>query len=141
MPRDHAYRANRRLIIRNGLFSAAALAVSRHPGLLGQELPVLQVASAGSFHAMLDGPLKPAVAHDLQLDLHSHSGGADAVARSIVDGSLAADVFIPITAGPMRTVMQAKRAQIAYPIARTEMVILYSAKSRFAARFAAAARR
>ena len=93
---------------------------------------MLEVTSAGSFRAMLDGPLKTAAADQLKLDIQSYSGGADAVSRSIVDGSLRADVFIPITAGPMLTIMRAHKAEIAYPIARTEMVILYSPKSHFA---------
>jgi molybdate/tungstate transport system substrate-binding protein len=75
----------------------------------------------------------------MKLDLHSHAQGADAVARSLAEGSLQADVFIPITAGPMQTVMQAGKADVAYPIARTEMVLVYSPKSRFASMFEAAA--
>ncbi|RXH54676.1 substrate-binding domain-containing protein [Granulicella sibirica] len=126
-------------MVRNGTLAATALALPRHEGLFAQSLPGLEVASAGSIRAMLDGPLKDAATTDLRLDLHTHSGGADAIARSIVDGILSADIFIPITAEPMRTVMQSGRAQTAYPIARTEMVILYSAKSRFAPAFAAAA--
>jgi molybdate/tungstate transport system substrate-binding protein len=40
----------------------------------------------------------------------------------------------------MLTVMQAGKAEVAQPIARTEMVLVYSPKSRFAARFEAAAK-
>ncbi len=87
---------------------------------------------------MLDGPLKTAAAEQMQLDLHSHSGGADRVAQTIVEGTQAVDVFVPITAGPMRTVQRAGLAETAYPFARTEMVILYSPKSRFAVQFAEA---
>ncbi len=78
--------------------------------LLADEMAALDVASAGSMRDMLDGPLKASAAQALKLNLRSHSQGADAVARSIGDGSLRADVFIPITAGPMRTVMQAGEA-------------------------------
>lgn len=89
---------------------------------------------------MLEGPLKTAVAKTLKLDLRIHAKGADAVAQSIVDGSLRADVFIPVTPGPMRTVMQAGKAENAYPVGTTEMVLVYSPKSRFASQFEAAAK-
>lgn len=88
---------------------------------------------------MLEGSFKDAVAASLQLNLRTYAGGADAVAHSLMDGSLRADVFLPITAAPMLTVLRAGKAREAQPFARTEMVILYSPKSRFAARFDAAA--
>jgi molybdate/tungstate transport system substrate-binding protein len=131
---------NRRHFLKGGGFLVGGgLAAGSFNHLFAEQLDVLDVASAGAIRAMLDGPLKTAAAQSLQLDLHSHSQGADAVARSLVEGSLHADVFIPITAGPMQTVMQAGKADVAYPIARTEMVLVYSPKSRFAARFEAAA--
>ena len=89
---------------------------------------------------MLDGPLRTAAAASLKLNLRSHSQGADAVARSLVDGSLHADLFIPITARPMRTVIQANKVEHARPFASTEMVLVYSPKSRFAAQFEAASK-
>ena len=103
------------------------------------ELADLEVASAGSFGPFVSGPAKQAAAQTLQLDLHSHAQGADAVAKAIVDASLVADVFIPITAGPMHTVLKAGKAATARAIAQTEMVIVYSPKSRFVAKFEAAA--
>jgi ABC-type molybdate transport system substrate-binding protein len=42
----------------------------------------------------------------LKLDLQSYAQGAAVVAQSIVVGQLQADVFLPITASPMRTVIQ-----------------------------------
>jgi molybdate/tungstate transport system substrate-binding protein len=89
---------------------------------------------------MLEGPLKTAAAQALTLDLHTHAKGADAVAQSIVDGSLHADVFIPVTPGPMLTVMRAGKAETAYPVGTTEMVLVYSPKGRFASQFEAAAK-
>ncbi len=131
--------SRRHLLRRGSSLVAGAVAVGSCPRLFAEQLDVLDVAAAGSMRAMLDGPLKIAAAHALRLDLHSHAQGADAVARSLVDGSLRADVFLPITPGPMRTVMQAGKAEVAYPIARTEMVLVYSPKSRFASRFDAVA--
>jgi molybdate/tungstate transport system substrate-binding protein len=118
---------------------AGAIVAGAPMSLLAQGLTTLDVASAGSMRAMLDGPIKAAIAQRLQLDLQSHARGADAVAHSIVDGELLADVFIPVTAGPMRTVMEAGRCEVAEPIARTELVLVYSPKSRFVAQFEAAA--
>jgi len=107
--------------------------------LMAEELKALDVASAGAIAPMLRGPIKEAIAQALQLELRSHAQGADAVAKAIVDESLRADIFLPITAGPMLTVMRAGKAAAAKAIARTEMVLVYSPKSRFAARFEAAA--
>jgi molybdate/tungstate transport system substrate-binding protein len=94
--------------------------------LLAQELTQIDVASAGSVRSMLEGPIRTSIAMNLKLDLHTHAGGADAVAHSLVSGDLRADIFIPITAGPMRTVMLANKAEVAQPIAGTELVLIYS---------------
>jgi molybdate/tungstate transport system substrate-binding protein len=124
--------------MRGGMIAAAAMAANRPLRLLAQDSKTLDVASAGSIRAMLDGPIKTATAQSLKLDLHSHAGGADAMAKSLLDGELRADVFIPVTASPMRTVMAAGGCAMAQPIARTELVLVYSPKSRFLARFEAA---
>ncbi len=139
MAQDGIKHFTRRRALQQGALLTGALALDRARVLQAQNLRGIEVASAGSFRAMLDGPLKTSAATELHLEIRSHSQGADAVARSITDGSLQADLFIPITPGPMLTVLRAGKAQVAYPIARTEMVILYSAKSRFQSQFAAAA--
>lgn len=136
MRQNHLLVPDRRQMLRNGVLAATALAFSGPENVWAQSSQTLTVASAGSIHALLDGPVKDAAAHDLHLDLQTYSGGADVVARTVVAGARPADVFISVTAGPMRRVIEAGKARIAYPIARTELVILYSAKSRFAPRFA-----
>ena len=140
MKRDRKNFSRRELLIGGSSLVAAAIAAGVPVRLLAEELAGLDVASAGSIRPIMEGPIKTAVAQTLKLDLHSHAQGADAVAQSIVDGSLQADVFIPITAGPMLTVMRAGKANVAQPIARTEMVLVYSPKSRFAPRFEAVAK-
>jgi molybdate/tungstate transport system substrate-binding protein len=107
--------------------------------IFAQQLTALEVASAGSFRPMTEGPLKAAAARTLHLDLHAHAQGADAVAHSLITGELHADIFIPITPGPMLSVLHAGLAQTAIPIARTDMVLVYSPQSRYATQFAAAA--
>ncbi|MDE1178570.1 MAG: extracellular solute-binding protein [Edaphobacter sp.] len=132
---------DRRRLLRQATLLAIGATLDASPAaLLAQELHALEVACAGSMRAMTEGPLKLAAAKTLSLDLRAHAQGADAVAQSIVDGSLRADVFLPITATPMMTVLRAGKAETAVPIARTEMVLVYSPKSRFAAQFEAAAR-
>ncbi|WP_446745119.1 substrate-binding domain-containing protein [Silvibacterium acidisoli] len=131
--------SRRQLLLAGSSLLASGLFRGFTPSLFAQQAAALDVASAGSFRAMLEGPLKAAAAQSLRLDLRAHSQGADAVAKSLLDGTLAADVFIPITASPMLAVMRGGAAVVAEPIARTELVIVYSPKSRFAPQLAAAA--
>jgi len=128
---------DRRDVVKLGALAAGTGLV---PRVWALELANLDVASAGSVKQLLDGPLKTSAAEALKLNLRSHSQGADAVAKALVDGSLQADVFIPVTEGPMRAVMAAGKAAVAEPIASTEMVITYSPRSRFAEQFDAAAK-
>jgi molybdate/tungstate transport system substrate-binding protein len=102
--------------------------------------PVLDVAYAGSMGSMMEGPVKNAVAQSLKLEMHGRAQGSSALAQLIVGGSIRPDVFLPVTPGPMQTVLKAGKAKVAYPVARTEMVIAYSPKSRFAPKLEAAAR-
>ncbi|HKW75720.1 MAG TPA: extracellular solute-binding protein [Terriglobales bacterium] len=104
------------------------------------QLPVLDVAYAGSMGSMMEGPIKAVVAEKLKLDFRGRAQGSNALAQLIAAGIIRPDVFIPVTPGPMVTVLRARKAKTARPIARTEMVIAYSPRSRFAERFEAAAR-
>jgi molybdate/tungstate transport system substrate-binding protein len=89
--------------------------------------------------SMMEGPIKSAAASKLHLEMHCRPQGSSALAQLIASGSIRPDVFVPVTAGPIRTVLQSGKASSAIPVAQTEMVIAYSPKSRFAARFDAAA--
>ncbi len=102
---------------------------------LAQELALLNVAYAGSMGSMMEGPVKAAAA-SLGIDMRGRAQGSDALAQLIVGGTIPVDVFIPVTPGPMMTVLKAGKAQHAIPLARTEMVIAYSPKSSFAKAFA-----
>ncbi len=126
---------NRRLWIAG---SAASLALTARAGL-AQELTPLDVAYAGSMGSMMEGPIKAGAAQTLGIDMHGRALGSDALAKLIVAGSIAPDVFVPVTPGPMLTVLRGGKASTATPVARTEMVIAYSPKSTFARQFAAAA--
>lgn len=125
---------DRRWLLKHGGAMAAATSFGHPLQVFGEQLPVLEVAYAGSMGSLMEGPLKRAVAASLRLELHGRGQGASALGQLIASGSITPDVFLPITATPMRAVFQAGKASLAEPIARTEMVIAYSAKSRFALR-------
>jgi molybdate/tungstate transport system substrate-binding protein len=131
---------SRREVLGRGCWLALGAAAGFSRRLLAAELAVLDVAYAGSMGSLMEGPLKTAVAQTLKLDMHGRAQGANALAQLIVGGSIAPDVFIPITPGPMLSVLRAGKADVAHPFAHTEMVIAYSPKSRFAPRFEAAAK-
>jgi molybdate/tungstate transport system substrate-binding protein len=104
------------------------------------DLAFLDVAYAGSMGSMMEGPIKFAAAEELRIDVHGRAQGSNALANLIVGGSIRPDVFLPVTPGPMLTVLHRGKAKSAEPIAHTEMVIAYSPKSRFAPQFEAASR-
>jgi molybdate/tungstate transport system substrate-binding protein len=119
--------------------SAATLLGGFATKSLAQTLTVLDVAYAGSMGSMMEGPIKSTAASALAIDMHGRAQGSDALAKLIVGGSINADVFVPVTPGPALTVLKAGKAQTAVPVARTEMVIAYSPKSKYAQQFADAA--
>lgn len=131
---------SRRELLRRGTFAAMGAAILGLPARIpGAEQAVLDVAYAGSMGSMMEGPVKAAVAHSLNLEMHGRAQGSSGLAQLIVSGSIRPDIFLPITPNPMLTVLRAGKADSAAPVAHTEMVIAYSPKSRFAARFDAAA--
>jgi molybdate/tungstate transport system substrate-binding protein len=129
----------RQLLARSLTIAAGATLAGLSLPLSAAELSPLDVAYAGSMGSLMEGPLKTAAAQALKLDLHGRAQGSNALAQLIVGGSIRPDVFISITPSPMLTVLHAAKAESAVPIARTEMVIAYSPKSKFAEKFALAA--
>ena len=130
----------RELLVRGGLLTLGAVMAGLPARSLSPELAVLDVAYAGSMGSMMEGPVKTSIAQSLQLDMHGHAQGSSALAQLIAGGSIRPDVFMPVTPGPMLTVLHAGKAESAEPIAHTEMVIAYSPKSRFASKFEAASK-
>jgi molybdate/tungstate transport system substrate-binding protein len=124
---------------RNLLAGGCASLLVANGAAYAQSLTPLDVAYAGSMGSMMEGPIKAAAAATLGIDFHGRAMGSDTLAKLIVGGSISPDAFIPVTPGPMQTVLQGGKAQVATPIARTEMVIAYSPKSKYAAQFDAAA--
>jgi molybdate/tungstate transport system substrate-binding protein len=133
---------NRRQLLAYAATFGAGMALGlRSLSAFADSLSPLDVAYAGSMGSLMEGPLKTAAAQALRLDLHGRAQGSNALAQLIVGGSIRPDVFISITSSPMLTVLRAAKAESAQPIARTEMVIAYSPKSRFASRFDTSAKR
>lgn len=130
----------RELLIRGGLLILGAAMAGLPARSLSQELAVLDVAYAGSMGSMMEGPVKTSIAQSLQLDMHGRAQGSSALGQLIAGGSIRPDVFMPVTPGPMLTVLRAGKAESAEPIAHTEMVIAYSPKSRFASKLEAASK-
>jgi molybdate/tungstate transport system substrate-binding protein len=128
----------RRDFLINGLWAALAAMIGDRT--LRADTPVLDVAYAGSMGSMMEGAIESAAAATLHLEMHGRAQGSNALAQLIAGGSIRPDVFIPITPGPMMTVLRSGKAESAVPIAHTEIVIAYSPKSRFAPRFEAAAK-
>jgi molybdate/tungstate transport system substrate-binding protein len=131
---DH-FIGRRGFLVRAGQLSLGAALSAIPCGWFSADAAVLDVAYAGSMGSMMEGPTKAAVARTLNLDFHGRAQGSSALAQLIAAGSIRPDVFVPITPGPAQVVLKAGKAESAQPIAHTEMVIAYSPKSRFAARF------
>jgi molybdate/tungstate transport system substrate-binding protein len=129
----------RQFLARSATITAGAALSGLPLNLCAAELATLDVAYAGSMGSLMEGPLKTAAAQTLKLDLHGRGHGSTALAQLIVGGNIHPDVFISVTPGPMLTVLKAGKIDSALPIAHTEMVIAYSPKSKFAAKFEAAA--
>ncbi|HEY6349475.1 MAG TPA: extracellular solute-binding protein [Candidatus Angelobacter sp.] len=128
----------RELLVRGSWLACGAAFAGFPGGSPAVDLAVVDVAYAGSMGSMMEGPMKTAAAQSLKLELHGRGQGSSALAQLIAGGSIRPDIFLPVTAGPVLTVLRAGKAEVAEPVAHTEMVIAYSPKSRFASRFDAA---
>jgi len=131
--------SRRELLVRGSWLTLGAAFAGLPIHLLADDLAPLDVSYAGSMGSMMEGPIKAAAAKTLKLDFHGRAQGSNALAQLIVGGSIRSDVFIPVTPGPALTVLKAGKADSAQPIAKTEMVIAYSPKSKLASRFESAA--
>ena len=132
--------SRRELLARGGFLTLGAAIAGFPARVLAADLTVVDVAYAGSMGSMMEGPLKTSAAQSLKLEMHGRAQGSSALAQLIVGGNIRPDVFIPVTPGPMLAVLRAGKAEMATPIAHTEMVIAYSPRSRFASRLESAAK-
>lgn len=138
-PVKHAARSTQNLV-RQLLLAASLLLGLIPPGAtLAQTSPVIRIAYAGSMGVLMDNAAGPAFAKAHQATYQGIGQGSYALARLLAARQLQADVFVTITPGPMQVLKQAGLVSTAVAVASTQMVVVYSPHSRFAAQFAAAA--
>lgn len=99
----------------------------------------LTVAYAGSMGVAMDRALGPAFAAANGVAFRGIGRGSWGLARLLAGKQMRADVFVSVTPGPMRLLIERGLIKRAVPVASTQMVIAYSPKSRYAKQFAAAA--
>ena len=97
----------------------------------------IRVAYAGSMGAVMDQQLGPAFAKTHNATYQGIGEASYALAHLLESKQLQADVFVPVTPGPMRLLLKGGLVKQALPIAGTQMVLAYGPKSRFAPDFAA----
>lgn len=100
--------------------------------------PTLQVAYAGSMGTVMDRDLGPAFAKQANVTYHGIGRGSFGLARLLASGHMQADVFIGVTPGPARILLNGQKIKQAVPVASTQMVIAYSPHSRYKKDFQAA---
>jgi molybdate/tungstate transport system substrate-binding protein len=96
------------------------------------------VAFAGSMGVVMDHGIGPAFTAATGTQFHGVGQAAMALAHLIAGKSINPDVFVSVSAPPVKVVEKAGLATSAAPIASTSIVLTYSPKSQFAAQFAAA---
>ena len=117
------------LLIGAGIFATSA----------AQAADVLRVAYAGSMGVVMDRFIGPAFAKANGVEYQGIGQGAYGLARQLEGKLLQADVFVAITLGPIDILKKAGMIGPAVPVASTQMVIVYSSKSKFVSEFEAAA--
>ena len=98
----------------------------------------INVAYAGSMGKLMDKGMNPAFTKETGIPVHGVGRGAVGLAHMIVGGAMRSDVFVPVSAGAAKIVLDAGKADKAIPVASTSMVLAYSPTSKFAQQFEAA---
>jgi molybdate/tungstate transport system substrate-binding protein len=104
-----------------------------------QAAEVFRVAYAGSMGVVMDQFIGPAFAKANDVEYQGIGQGSYGLARQLEGRLLQADVFVPITPGPIDILKKAGMIGSAVPVASTQMVIAYSPKSKFVPDFEASA--
>jgi molybdate/tungstate transport system substrate-binding protein len=116
--------------------SACLLAASLAPS--AQADGKITVVYAGSMGVAMDRGIAPAFTAQTGTQVQGNGQAAMALAHLLSAKTLTADVFISVSAAPIKVVEAAGLTPSAIPVASTSMVLAYSPKSQFAAEFAAA---
>jgi len=130
MERMQSHRWAYALLVGVGIFVTSA----------AQAANVIRVAYAGSMGVVMDRFIGPAFAKANNVEFQGIGQGSYGLARQLEGRLLQADVFLPITPGPIDVLRQAGVIGSAVPVASTQMVVAYSPKSRFVPDLEAAAR-
>ena len=91
---------------------------------------------AGSMGVVMDRGLGPAFTAKTGTQVQGMGEAAMGLAHLLAAKSMTADVFVSVSAAPIKIVEAAGLADSAVPVASTPMVLAYSPKSKFAAAFA-----
>lgn len=119
--------------VKLGLLAVALLQCA--PMVMAKDI---RVTYAGSMGKVMDQGLGPAFAKTENGDYQGQGQGAYGMARLLASHKIEADVFVSINPGPMQILKDAGMIDDAVPVASTSMVIAYSPKGKYAARFAQA---
>lgn len=106
--------------------------------LPAQAAGTVSVAFAGSMGVVMDHGIGPAFTAATGTQVEGTGEAAMALAHLIAAKSINPDVFISVSAAPIKVVEKSGLAAGADPVASTCMVLAYSPKSKFAPAFAAA---
>ena len=98
----------------------------------------ITVTYAGSMGVVMDRGIAPAFTASTGTQVQGIGEAAMGLAHLLAAKSMTADVFVSVSAPPIKVVEAAGLATSAVPVASTSMVLTYSPKSKFAAAFAAA---
>jgi molybdate/tungstate transport system substrate-binding protein len=114
--------------------SALCLAAGAAPA---QAAGTVTVAFAGSMGVVMDRGIGPAFTAQTGTAFHGIGQASMALAHLIAAKSMTPDVFVSVSAAPIKVVEKAGLASTAVPVASTSIVLAYSPKSSFAPAFAA----
>lgn len=98
----------------------------------------VNIAFAGSMGAVMDKGFGPVFQAKSGVQYQGIGQASLGLAHLLASKSLNADVFVPVSAVPVKIVEAAGLADGAVPVASTQMVLAYAPKSKFAPAFAAA---
>ena len=132
MSKSHASTTTRRWLI---AASASLIALGAGIGAAQAQNSSITVAYAGSMGALMDRGIFPAFTAKTGTNVHGIGQAAMALAHLITAKSMNPDVFVSVSAPPVKVIETAGLSQGAVPIASTAMVLAYSPASKFAAQF------
>jgi len=124
------------MAIRRTLATACMLSLSALPAFAAGKITV---AFAGSMGVVMDRGIGPAFTASTGTQFQGMGQAAMGLAHLIAGKSINPDVFVSVSAAPIKVVEAAGLATSAAPIASTSIVLAYSPKSTFASKFADAA--